>query len=465
MTEQLSSPTIVLDRVSRHFGAIKALDDISLSLDPGQVHAFVGQNGAGKSTCLGLLAGRIRATSGRVSVRGIQYTSTADPAFARSIGVATIYQELTVLSSLSALENVFVGRLKARSGVVKRSAMLAEYRELAQRVGVDIDPRVRAGRLSLADQQMLEIMRALALDSEVLLLDEPTAALAPNERIALFRVLGELRAAGVCIVLVSHYLNEVLAQSDHVVVFRDGHIVGADRASEWTERSLVTAMLGKELGGLDRAAAAHRSISDDSVPELEVKGISVGRLRDVAVHVSQGEIVGIAGLVGSGRSTLLRTLAGAQPSSTGSMRLRGILTRLPRTPRHAWQNRISMIPEDRKVSGLAPTLSARENIMLSDIGSLARLGILRKRAAERRVNELADRVGLDRQLLDRQAAQLSGGNQQKLLFARWAHRIPRVLLADEATRGIDVGAKVQILELLRAICKRGHGRVVRVQRA
>jgi ABC-type sugar transport system ATPase subunit len=457
------TPAVSLVGVGKRFGAVHALDGVTLTLRAGQVHAFVGQNGAGKSTCLGIIAGRISASAGEVTVCGSRYPSTSNPQIARRAGATAIYQELSIIPAMSALENVFISRRNSRVGVVDNRPLRREFAEMCDRLGARIDPDAPAGRLSLADQQMLEIIRALLLHSKVLLLDEPTAALAPAERAALFSVMGELRASGVCLVLVSHYLDEVLENSDAVTVFRDGRIVESGPAADYSEAALVRSMLGTELRALQRATSASVSREEGPyertaahrAPVLRVEGLSAGRLQNVSLHVNAGEVVGIGGLVGSGRSTLLRALAGAQPASAGDMWLDGEQVGLPRSPRDAWRQHISLIPEDRKVAGLVGAMSSRENIVIGDLGGAGRWGLVARRRVRRRTGELAAEYGLPDWMLDKPARHLSGGNQQKLLFCRWGFRPPRLLLADEATRGIDVGAKGQILDTLRRLADEG----------
>jgi ABC-type sugar transport system ATPase subunit len=449
---------VVLEAAGKRFGSVVALDGATLALEPGKVHAFVGQNGAGKSTCLGLIAGRISASAGSVTVCGSRYPSNATPQVARRAGATAIYQELSIIPAMSALENAFISRMDARAGIVDFRPLRREFADICDRLGVRIEPDAPAGRLSLADQQMLEIIRALLLRSRVLLLDEPTAALAPDERAALFSVMRDLRSDGVCLVLVSHYLDEVLEHADSVTVFRDGRVVETRDAKDWTEAGLVRCMLGTELRTLERVAAeSGRSGLETAAPAaaLRIEGLSAGRLRDVSLDVRPGEVVGLGGLVGSGRSTLLRALAGVQPADAGRLWIDGDEVPLPRTPRDAWRRHVGLIPEDRKVAGVMGALSARENIVMADLAATGSWGVVRRGFVRRRTEELAAEYGLPATMLDRAAGKLSGGNQQKLLFARWGFRSTRILLADEATRGIDIGAKGQILETLRRLADQG----------
>jgi ABC-type sugar transport system ATPase subunit len=403
-----------------------------------------------------MVAGRLTPTSGRVTVGGIPLPPTVTPHLARSAGITAVYQELSIVSTMSVLENAFLGRMTGRLGLVDYRSLRREFADACRRLGVALDPDARAGTLSLADQQMLEIIRGLLLKSRVLLLDEPTAALANSERDALFAVMRDLRSDGVCLVLVTHNLEEVLANADVVSVFRDGRLVETRDVGGWSVEALVQKMLGKELQALSRVARSHASPPPRANERLvRLEQMSAGRLRDVSLHVGRGEVIGIGGLVGSGRSTLLRALSGLQPASSGRLWVNGRQVPLARTPRQAWQAGICLIPEDRKVAGIIPGMSGRENIVLGDMAATGAWGLVRRRHVRQQTEVLAQEYGLPDWMLDRPAGQLSGGNQQKLLLARWGFRAPAVLLADEATRGIDIGAKGQVLETLRRLADGG----------
>lgn len=465
-SEQLG---VELEEVTKRFGSTMAVDDVSFDLEPGRIHAFVGKNGAGKSTCLGLIAGRLAPTSGTVAVNGHRYARNITPAEAQEFGVAAIYQELTIVPAMTVLDNAFLGHVDHKGGIVATAPMRRRFLEMCDRLDVEFDPSERAGNLSLASQQMLEIIRALLLDSSILLLDEPTSALAPKERQSLFSALYTLRDAGVCLVFVTHYLDEVLEISDDVLVFRDGLIVAHRAVKEWTESSLIHAMLGRRLEEVIQHqppqdaeespvqnVTPQRDAKEGEVkPLLKVSNLSVGKIEGLSMHAHAGEIVGLAGLVGSGRSTLVRALAGAQPAQEGRIWFDGKQIRLPRNPRDSWKRGISMIPEDRKSQGLVLSMTAWENIALGDLRARSRFGVLSESALREEITEIAAEFGLPAWMLKQPTRELSGGNQQKVVFARWKFRPLRVLLADEATRGIDVGAKVEIMETLRGLAEEG----------
>ncbi|OWJ63737.1 sugar ABC transporter ATP-binding protein [Inquilinus limosus] len=449
------TPAASLQGVGKSFGHFRALSDVTLDIAPGTAHAFIGANGAGKSTTMGLLSGRLTPSQGHIEVQG-RRLAPGDPRASRAAGIVAIYQELTIVPDLSAADNVFLGQFPSRRGLLRQGEMRQRFLDLGRRLRVAIPPDERAGRLSIADQQMLEIMRGLEAKARMILLDEPTAALAPPERRILFDRLAELRGGGVTIVLVSHNLDEVLAIADQISVFRDGRLVESRARSGWTKRGMVGAMLGHgppEIG----SATAGRAQPRPRAPVLEATGIEVeGLISDIDIALREGEIVGIGGLVGSGRSTLLRALAGLEPRARGRIRISGDPARpLPRTPRQALDLGIALVPEDRKGQGLALSMTARDNILLSDFAAVATGGLLSERMMTARAAALASAYGFDAHRLSVEARHLSGGNQQKLLLARWSHRKPRVLLADEPTRGVDVGAKEEILLMFRRLADEG----------
>jgi len=461
------------ERVCKHFAATRALQDADFTLEAGKVHAFVGENGAGKSTCLGVLAGRISPTSGEVHVCG-EELSYGDPRACRQAGVVAIYQELTIVPALSAHANVFLGLPLSKRGFLSERRMRERYVELCEQVGVQPVPDgVPAGHLSVAEQQLLEIMRALVADAQVILFDEPTASLALQERAALLRLMDRLRAKGVTLVFVSHNLDEVLEIADTITVFRGGLVVARADRSAWDKGGLVRQMLGDEAG----ERIAHELLDDDGPAELastrrrrrrhsdqpllRAERLTVpGAIEDVELEVYAGELLGLGGLVGSGRTTVLRVLAGLEPRATGTLWIDGREVPLPRSVRQAQRLGIALIPEDRKGQGLVLAMDAMNNIALSDLGSVARFGMLSRRRMAQATARAAAGYGFRAERIGETARNLSGGNQQKLLLARWRFNTPRILLADEPTRGIDIGAKAEIMDSLEAMASEGLGIVL-----
>ncbi|MEN2738390.1 sugar ABC transporter ATP-binding protein [Microbacterium sp. X-17] len=464
---------VVITDLVKTYGAIRALKGVSLALPEGEIHALVGENGAGKSTALGVLAGRTAPTSGRVEVFG-EEPRYGDPRAARRAGVVAIYQELTIVPALTAPANVYLPGPLSRGGFLRESEMRRRYVALCKRVGVaPVAPGVLARDLSVAEQQILEILRAVVSDARVILFDEPTASLAEAERSALFTLMRTLRTQGVTMVLVSHNLDEVLNIADTVTVFRDGRLAANGRRAEFTKESLVTAMLGDHgleevserlLGADAEAGAIPRRVSHadrQGPPLLAVSDVTVpGAITGVSLEVYPGEVVGIGGLVGSGRTTLLRALAGMVPKAKGRMWIDGKEVPWPRSVRRALRYGIALVPEDRKTQGLVMTMSVMDNIALSGYRSTTRAGFVTPSSLERATREVAAAFGISPTRLRHRASTLSGGNQQKVLLARWKHVTPRVLLADEPTRGIDVGAKAEILTSLEAMAAKSLGLVV-----
>ncbi|MGH8988771.1 MAG: sugar ABC transporter ATP-binding protein [Acidimicrobiales bacterium] len=421
-----------------------------MMFDPGRVHALIGANGAGKSTLLGIIAGRLAPSSGQVFVDGRELPYGRPRAVARS-SVAAIYQELAIVPAMSARENVFLGS-KASMRTTRR-----RYRELCKLVGGQIQPESQAGSLSVPDQQLLEIMRCLDRDARVVLLDEPTSALAEAERQKLFKLMRELKGHGRTLIFVSHELDEVLEIADRICVFRNGHLVADKPVSDWTKSTLIQAMLGDTyVRYAEGNASAVRATSgrDTHDVAVEIRTLRVRRSSPaISFSIGACQIVGIAGLAGSGRSSLIRALAGDGRDASGSVVIDGTSHPIPRSPWSARRLGIGLVPEDRKRAGLVMAMTSRENVALPRYASFR--GQFDLRGLGRRANAAARSVGLMESLLDRPASALSGGNQQKLMLARWVEGGIRLLVADEPTRGVDVGAKLEVLATLRSLADQG----------
>ena len=423
-----------------------------------RIHALIGANGAGKSTFLGIIAGRVAPTEGQVSIFGRPH-SFGSPRVAHQLGVAAIYQELTIVPAMSTQANVFLGQTISRFGLAAKRQMREEYLRLCERLGVSIPPDVPAGRLAIADQQMLEIMRGIRSGARLLLFDEPTASLAPPECDGLLRIMRDLKGHGVSMMFVSHKLEEVLEIADLVTVFRDGRVAASAPREQWSKREMVRAMIGRELQ--TQPAPRPQVRSKGKAPVLEAKRVSIpGILNEIDIVVQPGEIVGLGGLVGSGRTSLLRALAGLEPHSTGKMLIDGQSTAWPKTPHHALRAGIALVPEDRKSQGLVLQMSATSNITMTNYRLVSHFGILSAREMAKRSGDVAARFGFDPKRLSATVRNLSGGNQQKVLLSKWGYCPPRLLLVDEPTRGIDIGAKAEILATLRQMADSGVGVIV-----
>lgn len=453
---------LTLRGVGKSYGATRALDGIDLEIQAGTVHALVGENGAGKSTTLGIAGGRVVPTDGEVSFFG-EPLDVGSPRQIQAAGMVAIYQELTIVEAMTTEANVFLGNPIARGRVaLSRREMKRRYSDLAERFGVKAWPGMRAGSLSVAEQQLLEIMRALAHDSvRMILFDEPTASLAMSEKEALHELISDLREQGYTMVLVSHDLDEVLKLSDSVTVFREGKLVATKPRPEWTKDDLVESMLG-------RTAEKHRErigevavVGEEAKPFIEVRALNLeGVLENIDLSIKPGEIVGIAGLVGSGRSTILRSIAGAEPDSRGEMVVDGEARRWPRSIRAARKLGIGLLSEDRKGTGIIAARSAAENAVLTDLASASSFGWVSRGKLHRQAEEAAVSCGFDPKRLDEEVRHLSGGNQQKLLLARWKHSPPRLLLCDEPTRGIDIGAKEEMMSTIEEMAGHRMGVIV-----
>lgn len=427
--------------IGKSFGATRALDDVSIPIRAGSVHAFVGENGAGKSTLGKIIAGVFPQDQGDLVLRGtpIQFHS---PREALQRGIALVAQEVALVPQLTVAGNVFLGAEPRRSGFIERDRLAERFQRLTTEAGFDLDGNAMVGRLPIAQQQQVEILRALARDADLIVLDEPSASLSAHEVERLHEIVRRLRAGGRTVILVSHFLQEVLALADTVTVLRDGKVVRTGPATDDTEGSLIAAMLGRPAS---RTYPDKRLPAEGGPVALAIRNLSAPGVRNVSMMVRAGEIVGLAGLIGAGRSELARAVYGAAPSNAGEI-LAGT-SPLAGSPVDSIRAGVALIPESRKDEGLFLRRPIRENVSLASLAGLQRLGFVRRRAERIQVASVLARV-TGTSLLEAPADVLSGGNQQKLLFARALLATPSVLIADEPTRGVDVGAKRDLYELL-----------------
>jgi simple sugar transport system ATP-binding protein/ribose transport system ATP-binding protein len=439
-----------LHGVSKQFGGVRALDDVSLAVAGGTVHAIVGENGAGKSTLGRIVAGVLSADGGRVLLDGAP-ASFRSPRYALEQGVAAIAQEPSLVPELTVAENVYLGSEPRRLGFIRRRRLRRAYADLAARAGFDLPGQARAATLRTAEQQKAEILRALSRDARIIVMDEPSAALSAPETAQLHEIVRALASRGTTILLISHFLREVLELADTVTVLRDGKLVRTAPASEETEASLVEAMLGRPL---TTTFPEKRPPDADTALALSVHDLVAPGVADVSFEVRAGEIVGIAGLVGAGRSELVRAVFGANRMKAGETRLASGRA-VGKSPRRSLDSGVAMIPESRKDQGLVFGRSVIENVTLAELAELSTLGVVRRRAERRSATRILDRCDVRGASYSAPVGALSGGNQQKVLFARMLLGEPRVLLADEPTRGVDVGAKRAIYELLVSLAESG----------
>jgi rhamnose transport system ATP-binding protein len=443
-------PVLEMRDVTKSFGAVAAVSSGSLRVDAGSIHALVGENGAGKSTLVKIVAGVHRRDSGELLLNGrsVDFASTAD---SKRLGIAVIYQEPTLFPDLSVTENIFMGRQPVTAGRrIDRRAMYDAAASLFDQLGVHIDPRRPAQGLSIADQQIIEIAKAISLDARVLIMDEPTAALSGVEVERLFTVARSLRDEGRAIVFISHRFDEVFDLCDTITVMRDGAYVDTARTDETDVDQIVAMMVGREVGDLFPKTPAQLG-----EPVLRVDGLSTsGVFHDVRFEVRAGEIVGLAGLVGAGRSEIARAVFGIDAYDEGTVTLNG--NRVPRhNPRAAIKAGMALIPEDRRKQGLVTEASVARNIAGVVRGGLTKAGLLTGAAESRSAAPWAGKLAVKTGALDMVAATMSGGNQQKVVIAKWLATGPRLLIIDEPTRGIDVSTKAEVHRLLSQLAGEG----------
>jgi ABC-type sugar transport system ATPase subunit len=449
----MSPPLVDVRAVSKHFGGVQAVDHVSVAIEPATVHGLVGENGAGKSTLAKIIGGVHEADSGELRVDG-EPVRLRSPRDALATGIATIAQEIALVPARSVMENVFLGIEPRRLGVVDRAVLRRRYTELEGRTGFGLDPDVPVGALRTAEQQKAEILRAIARDARLILMDEPTATLTADESRRLLGIIESLRASGTAVVLVSHYLEEVLEAATTVTVMRDGKVVRTGPAKDETPETLVTAMVGRAL---ELTFPPKRPAPQTAPVVLEARGLGRARaVDDVSLTVRAGEIVGLAGLVGSGRTEVARLLFGADRLDAGEILLDGEPVRI-HGPRHAARLGIALVPESRKEEGLLMMRSIRENATLATLPRYATAGYVRAGRERERARELSRRLDVRAPSTKVPVSTLSGGNQQKVLFAKWLAAEPKLLIADEPTRGIDVAAKQQIHNLIADLAEGGMG--------
>jgi rhamnose transport system ATP-binding protein len=443
-------PVLVLSHAAKSFGAVHALLDGSIELYPGEVHALVGENGAGKSTLVKILAGVYQPDAGSLLVDG-QEVTLHGPAAARAAGIAVIYQEPALFPDLTVAENMFIGRQPLRSGRrIDRRAMRAEAAAIFARLGVQLDPARIARGLSIADQQVVEIGKAISLEARVVVMDEPTAALSAAEVDRLFDVVQALSASGAAVLFISHRLEEVFALCQRVTVMRDGRQVLTQRLDGLVAGDLVRAMVGRELA--ERPSEAHGTPGE---PLLNVDRLTrEGVFTDISFTVRAGEIVALAGLVGSGRSEVARAVFGIDLYDAGSVAVRGQGLRRG-SPTGAMAAGVGFVPEDRRQQGLVMDMSVQENIALASLHRLQHGGIIRAAAERAMATDWASRLKIKYGRLKDPVAMLSGGNQQKVVLAKWLGRKPAILIVDEPTRGIDVATKAEVHHLLLQLARDG----------
>ncbi|HWL89371.1 MAG TPA: sugar ABC transporter ATP-binding protein [Polyangiaceae bacterium] len=451
-----------LVEVSKRFPGVRALDGVSLQLWPGEVHALVGENGAGKSTLIKVLTGAYRPDGGQLKYEG-RAVSFANPMAAQAAGISTIYQEVNLVPRMSVAQNLFLGREpRTRFGLIDRARVRKEAAEQLAAYGITADVDRQLDSLGVGARQMVALARAVSAQARVVVMDEPTSSLEPREVQTLFGVIDSLRARGIAVVYVSHRMDELYRICDRVTVLRDGRVVHTGKLAELERVRLIGLMLGHELSEARRHAHAGTSPAiQGGTPVLEARGLTRKLhqrkvLEDVSVTIQPGKVVGLGGLLGSGRSETAKAIAGAMPLDAGDVWVAGAPVRTGSTAA-ALRAGICLLPEDRKGEGIIPNLSVRENIVLAAMGRLSRFGVVSESRQNAIVETFIRRLRIKVSSPEQRVRELSGGNQQKVLLARWLCLNPKVLLLDEPTRGIDVGAKAEVSGLIDELAQSGLG--------
>ncbi|GAA4661735.1 sugar ABC transporter ATP-binding protein [Arthrobacter cryoconiti] len=443
-------PALTLIHAAKTFGPVVALADGTIEILPGEIHALVGENGAGKSTLVKILAGLHRPDSGdfRVAGESVQFRSVGDSKEAK---ISVIYQEPTLFPDLSVAENIFIGRQpKGRFGLISRSAMVKEAARLFERLGVPIDPTRIAEGLSIADQQIIEIAKAISLDAKVLVMDEPTAALSGVEVDRLFAVARSLREKGTGILFISHRFEEVFELCDRITVMRDGRYIATHQTVDVTVEEIVKEMVGRDIGALFPKTEA-----EIGGVVLEVEQLSrAGVFKDISFQVRSGEIVALAGLVGAGRTEVARAVFGIDPYDAGAITFEGRRLKA-RDPQASITAGMGFVPEDRRKQGLVMELSVARNVTLTLRNKFTTAGLINGAAERRAAKHWSERLHVKTGSLEHPVSTLSGGNQQKVVLAKWLATEPRLLIIDEPTRGIDVGTKSEVHRLISELAGRG----------
>jgi ABC-type sugar transport system ATPase subunit len=446
LVEELLSIT----EIDKSFPGVHALKKVSLSVRKGEVLALVGENGAGKSTLMNILSGIHQKDSGSIRLEGREM-KVARPLDSQLLGISIIHQELNLVPHFSVAENIFVGREKRRAGLLfDRKRTHEEAKALLARVGLEVDPRALVMNLSIAQRQMIEVAKALAFNARIIVMDEPTSSLSDGEVGRLMGIIRELKAGGVSVIFISHKLDEVLAIADRITVLRDGEVVGTREARDCSEDSLIKMMVGREITEIFPKGGS--SLGDLI---LEVRGFSRGkRFHDISFSLRRGEILGLAGLVGAGRSEVLQAVFGIDPFDAGEVFVDGRKVAI-RSPQQAIGLGMGFVPEDRKLKGLLLNMAVRDNVSLASLGQVSSWGILSAPRERALAQAFIDRLKIKTADSGQKALHLSGGNQQKVVISKWLAIKPRILFVDEPTRGVDVGAKKEIYDLLGQLTREG----------
>ncbi len=445
------TPALEMRHISKAFPGVVALDDVSLTVGESEIHALLGENGAGKSTLMKILAGAQPKDGGEILLNG-QAVTIDSPQKAMELGISIIYQEFNLVPYLSVGENIYLGR-EPRAvipGFVDFRKLYADAQAVIDNLGVKIDARTPVNRLSIAQQQMVEIAKATSRKSKIIVMDEPSATLTAHELVALFRLMRQLKSEGVAIVYISHRLEEINEVCDRATIMRDGKWVATEDVKNLTREDIIRLMVGRELkDAIPKVAAEQGQVA------LAVKNLNrTGVLHNISFEVKQGEVLGIAGLVGAGRTETARAIFGADPIDSGTIEVFGKPVKI-KSPQDAIKYGIGLVTEDRKQQGLVLGMAVRENTTLANLGALANLGFINGREERKVAEKYRSDLGVKTPHIEQAVQNLSGGNQQKVVLAKWLYTGSKILIFDEPTRGIDVGAKSEIYKLMNALAAQG----------
>ena len=454
-----NEPLLRMENIRKVFSGVVALDNVNLTLQKGEVHSLVGENGAGKSTLIKVLTGAYTRNGGEIFLEG-KVVNFRSPEDANNAGVVAVYQEVNLLMFRTVAENIYLGREPRRFGLIDWAKMNAEAGELLQSLGLNIKPKAELGTLNIALRQMVAIARGVSLGAKVLVLDEPTSSLTEKEVGILYEVINRLKTQGTAIVYISHRFDELYAVCDKVTVLRDGKLIGTRYLAGLERIDLVCMMLGKQREELEKKGATafgEHQETQEAIPLLRTENLNRGRrIRNVSLEARHREILGMAGLLGSGRTDVARAVFGADKAESGKVFLDGKSLNLS-SPNDAINAGIAFLSEDRKAEGIVPEWSVRENMTLAALPALTSLGVVSRAKQTAIVEKYMKRLGIKASSAEQKIRELSGGNQQKVLLARWLCKNPKFLIMDEPTRGIDIGAKGEIQKLVNELANEGLG--------
>jgi len=439
---------LTLKNITKEFPGVKALDDVTINIERGTIHGLVGENGAGKSTLIKVLAGIYQTNKGEIILDGKPCRFNS-PIEARRAGISVVHQEIKLAEPLSVAENMFLGNVQLKNGLVDWKGMRRRAREIVEDLGMDIDINAQVSSLTVAKKQIVEIMHAINNNSRILIMDEPSAVLTDRELEVMFRIVKQLRDKGITIIYISHRLDEIFGLCSNVSVLRDGRHIDTIPVASVDRQGLINMMVGREMG-----QEYPKEVGNVGGTILEVKNLSRGILQDISFEVKSGEVFGISGLVGAGRTELARAILGIDKPESGEVYVRGKKVHY-RTFADAIRDGLGLIPEDRKLQGLVQIMSVKRNTTLVNMKRVLRAGVISSSLEEKLSKEYADKLHVVTPSMETEVQYLSGGNQQKVVIAKWLFQNSEILFLDEPTRGIDVGAKAEIYRLINRMAKEG----------